>query len=184
MAIIVHVNGPAKIQIDDYTGPGLQSLGYTRDGAEIAEETFRTDVPGDERAGEQGPPVEIQYNGEIHRVRLELTKWDDTPMNIIRANVPAGTAGAPYAVAPTGTLLFANNKFFRLLILGSTIGSGSGEPRNYPCAIPVGQPREVNKGSRFSTQVVEFECHAYPPTGSLAGSPNNLANILWNTTTS
>ncbi len=159
--------------LDDFTGPGLRELGYTREGAEISEETFWLDVPGDERGGEAGPPIEVQSMGQVDRVRLEMTKWDDTIMSLIRANVPAGIAGQPY-VLPPGTLVFSNAKFFRLLILGSTIStfnSGAGEPRNYPCAIPRA-PRELNKGSKFSTQVLEFECHLLP--GQTA---------LWNTVT-
>ena len=162
MGIQAHYAGAALIKFDDYTGPGLQSLGYTRDGAEEEHETFWIDVPGDENGGDAGPPVEIQYVGEIARVRLELTKWDSALIASIEANLPGGTAGLPTALTP-GTLLFTNTKFYRILIDGSV------EPRNFPCSVPRGG-RQLNKGTKFSTYVLEFECYKHPTTG-----------ILWNT---
>lgn len=165
MAVTPHVAGLATIKIDDFTGPGLQTLGYTRDGAEMSEETFWGDVPGDERGGEQGPPIDIQYFGAIARVRLELTKWDSAVQALIEAAVPGGTAGSPMVIDP-GTLIFTAGKHFRLLISTPT------DPRNFLLAIPR-MPRELNKGTKFSTLVTEWECHADPNNG----------NVLWNTTT-
>lgn len=162
MAVVSHVAGLATVKINDGTGPGLQTLGYTRDGVEISEETFWGDIPGDERGGEQGPPVEIQWFGAIARVRCELTKWDDAVATLVRAAIPSNTAGSPYSSSGAGTLVFSGTKYFRLLIASPT------EPRNFIVAIPRSN-NEINKGTKFSTQVFEFECHA------------DSSGVLWNT---
>lgn len=169
MAMTSHAAGKALIMIDDYTGPGLQSLGYTREGAETENETFWIDVPGDENGGDQGPPIEIQWLGEIARVRLELTKWDPAVYALVEGDVPAGAPGVPLTILP-GTLLFANTKFFRLLINcgagGTALADQPFEPRNFPCAVPR-RPRQLNKGTKYSTAVCEFECYKHPTTGIL-----------------
>lgn len=147
MAATVNNAGLASIKID--AGSGLTLLGYTRNGADVSEDAYMTDVPGDENGGDEGPPIEIQIMGETARVRLELTKWDTTVADLIRARVRAATAGTP----PTaGTMLFSGTKYFRLLVHGVAL------PQNFPVAIPRA-PIEINKGTKFATLVIEFECH-------------------------
>lgn len=159
MSATPHVAGAALVKMDDYTGPGLRTLGYTREGAETENEPFFLDIPGDENGGDAGPPIEIQYLGEIARIRLELTKWDSAIYTLIESNVPTGTAGQPGSVTP-GTLLLSGTKFYRICLAAAT------EPRNFPCCIPRGA-RTINKGTKFSTAVIEFECYKHPSTGSL-----------------
>ncbi|HEV3342604.1 MAG TPA: hypothetical protein VG125_19685 [Pirellulales bacterium] len=153
MALAVHVAGlgGVLVQVDDNTGPGLQSLGYTINGAELSEEPFHVDVPGDQNGGERGPPIEIQVVGEVDHVRLEMTNYDEAVLNLVRANIPTATAGQ-FASTNVGQLLFANTKYFRVRL------NGGNEPRTYNRAIPRGA-REINKGSIYSRAVVEFECH-------------------------
>ena len=151
MAMITHVAGPARIEVDDNTGPGLQNLGYTINGADISEEPFHVDVPGDQNGGDRGPPIDIQFVGQVDHVRIEMTLYDETVLNLVRANIPTGTAGTVTS-ASIGTLLFAAAKTFRLHI------NGANEPRLYNRVVPRGA-REINKGSIYSRAVVEFECH-------------------------
>ena len=47
----------------------LETLGYTQNGVQIEEELYTGDVKGDENGGEEGPPIDVQYFGEVHRVR-------------------------------------------------------------------------------------------------------------------
>lgn len=147
MPAAIVVAGAAPVYID--AGAGLELLGYTVNGVDSVAEAFWLDVPGDQNGGDSGPPIDIQNLGEIVRVRLEFSKWDATVAAKIRARVRGGTAGTP----PTpGVLAFAGTLYYRLLINSPTI------PENYPYAIPR-HAQEINRGTRWSRFVAEFECH-------------------------
>lgn len=151
MAITPRVAGACLIRIATLSSASgaLQSLGYTRNYGETRKEAFHLDIPGDERGGDDGPPIDIQYLGEIAIVRLELTKWDDTVANLVRARVDGATAGQP---AAAGSLMFSAALSMRLL-LHSPI-----DPRNFPVAIPR-NPIEIGRGTKYSSLICEFECH-------------------------
>jgi hypothetical protein len=164
MTVAVQVAGKSQIMIAaDNNFTSLIQLGWTRDRCDIAHEGYWLDVPGDERGGESGPPVEIQFLGEIARVRLELSKWDLTQRDIVRSRVRGATVGQP---AATGTLMFAGTNYIRLLI-----NPAVQDPINFPIAIPRGVI-EQNRGSKWSLLVCEFECHM------------NSSGVLYNTATS
>ena len=150
------VTGPANVFIDGY------QLGFTRNGAEIRHEAHFADIPGDENGGDEGPPIEIVHLGEMVRVRLELTKYDATQALNVMARVKGGVAGQPPAA---GTLMFANNKH-RRVTLDTRIGGNSTVPANFPRCI-VREPIELNKGTKFSTLVIEFTAYKDPYTGVL-----------------
>ncbi len=150
MSVTTVVRGLVSVSVDLDSGEGLESLGYTRNGAEITAESFMTDVPGDQNGGDDGPPVEIQYLGEIVRVRLELTKFDTDVAAKVEARLKDGTFGS---VPLPGQLIMAGQQYARLLLATPT------GPRNYLRAIPR-MPIEHNAGTKFTILVVEFECHA------------------------
>lgn len=158
MAIAVNVDGPALIKID--AGAGLEDLGYSINGVEIAPEVFMSDVPGDQNGGDEGPPIDIQYFGEIARVTFELSKWDTVVADKLLARLKGGTTGG---IGTAGTLLAAGSATFRLLILPTS------RPYNFVQAIPRAAI-EINKGTKFSRFRTEMECHA-------------AAGVLWNVTT-
>ena len=165
MVLAVQVPGPALIKIDANQGSSLESLGYTINGADVDQESFMSDVPGDQNGGDEGPPIDIQYLGEIARVRLELSKWDATVAAKVLAIVPTGTAGA---VQTAGTLLFGTaNSYYRLLIVPQT---DTTLVRNFIAAIPR-HVQSINLGTKFARLQLEFECHA-------------VSGVLWNATTS
>lgn len=166
MAISVQNAGAVLVKIDDGAGGGLQSLGYTRNGADTTKEAFFVDVPGDQNGGDEGPPIDIQYMGEIARVRLELTKWDSTVAALVSARVSAATDGQP---ATAGTFMFAQTKYCRLVLDGG--GAFTSLDMNFPLAIPR-MPIELNRGTKFGILVCEFECH------------KNASGVLHNTTVS
>jgi hypothetical protein len=143
MAPGIQVYGPAKISID------AAELGYTRNGADVRSRGYFVDVPGDENGGEQGPPIDIQFMGEVANVRLELTKYDATVADTVLARLKGGAAGVPGAA---GTLMFGGNKEFSLVITGAT------QTMTFARAILRGD-WELNKGTRYSMLVLEFECH-------------------------
>lgn len=141
MAITVQVDGLAVIKVDTGTSNALESLGYTLDGSQITEQTFTHPVHSDEHGGDAGPPVDMQYMGEVHLIRLLLTKWDATVGNKIMP-IYGGTAGTP---GTPGTLMFENA--YRLLI------HTTNRPRNYPRVLFY-EPRELNKGTKHSQWLV------------------------------
>ncbi|WP_321377117.1 hypothetical protein [Trichococcus shcherbakoviae] len=144
MAKTVHVAGPVLVKVAFLSS--LEELGYTRSGVDVRLEPHFLDVPGDEGGGEEGVPIEIEFLGETARIRLELTKYDDTVANKVHARVVGGTAGTP---AAAGTLIFAGAKDMRVCLVGTN------EPMNFPRCVPR-EPTELNKGSKFSTLVFEF----------------------------
>jgi hypothetical protein len=141
--------GPAKISTGTGTSQALEELGYTRQGADIRDQAFFLDVPGDENGGDQGPPIDIQYLGEIAIIRLELTKWDETVAAKVRSRLASGTEGQP---GTAGTFMFQDSKTIRVLVEPTT------GPMNFPRAF-LRREWEINKGTRYSTLVLEFEAH-------------------------
>jgi len=158
---IVQVAGLALIQLaaEGQDSDSLVDLGYTRNGAELSFQGFFLDVPGDENGGDDGPPVDVQFMGETATVRLEFTKYYATLANEVAARLKGGTGGVP---GTAGTLMFGDTKAWRVLI-NATSG-----PINFLRAFPR-NVIELNKGTRFSTLVVEFEAH------------KGAGGVLWNT---
>jgi hypothetical protein len=176
----VNVAGPTIIYLNSNSGGGFSELGFTRDGAMITPESYWAEVKCDDNGGEGGPASEIQYLGETARIRLELTKYDSNNVYQVeyRMNTETGYAGGTLAnsdqavtggqfgqVAYPGTLVFANKFYFALCLQFLSViplGSSSGNPgaathcRIYPRCIPR-HGLEFNKGTKFSTFVVEFE---------------------------
>ena len=160
MAATVLTTGPAVVKLDTGAGNTLEILGYSAEGVSIREEARMIDVPGDENGGSEGPPIEIQYLGEIHYVTMELTKLDVAVLNKINVRVYGNST--PGTTSTPGTLMSSNS--FRLLILSTT------NPRNYLFAIPR-EPIESNRGTKYMRVSMVFECHS-------------SSDVLWNTTTS
>lgn len=151
----VNVDYAVLVKVD--YGSGLTDLGWTANGVDVAHEVFTADVPGDQNGGEQGPPIDIQYFGEINRITLDLTKYDPDVLEAIRARLPGGTPGTP---GTAGHLFLAGTLFMRVVL------SSTNRSRNFPCCIPR-SALEINKGSRFSRARFQFEAHKHPSTGYL-----------------
>lgn len=150
MAVTVNVDGLAAVRVDTGDTNALEDLGYTRDGAEIRFEGHFVDVPGDEKGGENGPPIDVQYMGERAVIRLELTKYDPAVAEKVMARLYGETPGTPGAA---GTLMFSGDKCFRVLI------NTPARPLNFLRCF-AREAIEVNKGTRFSRFIVVFEAHA------------------------
>lgn len=162
MAVTIVVPGLATVKLDTGDANALEILGTTRNGVEITFEGFFLDVPGDENGGDDGPPIDVQYLGETARIRMELTKWDTAIADKITHRERGGTAG----VVPTaGNLQFQGSKSYRLLINTVSV------PFNFPRTI-IRMPIEINRGTKFSTLVIEGEAH------------KNASNVLYDNTNS
>jgi len=149
MALQVEVHGPAEIKTGTGSQDALETFGYTRQGAEVRDQGFWIDVPGDQHGGDAGPPIDIQYLGEICRIRCEMTKWDEDVAAKIRSRLKGGTEGTP---GTPGTLMFQDEKTIRVLI------NTTQRKLNFPRCFIRGE-WEINKGTKFSTLIVEFEAH-------------------------
>lgn len=174
MAAAIVIPGATPISVGTGTANALEMLGYTVNGAEITVEKLMEDVPGDQGGGEGGVPIDIQYFGEIHRIHLELSKWDTAVMAKLEAainvigtltTITAGKSPVP------GSLILANSAYYRLLV---NPPSAATLIRNYPISIPR-DPHVVNVGTKWARLVIDFI--AYP---DLTQSPP----LLWNNTTS
>ena len=162
MAIARRVAGLTTVKIDAGQGAGIESLGYTQDGAEIEFTTFWEDVYGDQNGGTNGPPIDTIDLGQIATVRLLLTSWETTVADKIHAVVPNGTAGT----APTpGTLLFTTSaRNYRVLLDNTNFDF------NFPTCL-IRDTRTFNVGTKHSKLLFVFT--AYHPAGG---------GTLWNTT--
>lgn len=160
MAVAVNVAGLAPVYVD--LGSGLQLLGYTANGVDIATSGYFLDVPGDQNGGDNGPPIEIQYFGETAEIRLDLTKYDPAIAEAIEARLARGTPGQP---APAGSIIFGSGSSMRLAIACAS------RPRNFPRAVPRGAC-QVNKGTRYSRFIVDFVAY------------KSISGVLWNTSVS
>lgn len=151
MAATVHNHGKATIKVNTGTSDALEIVGYTRNGADVSEEGFWIDVPGDENGGDSGDPIDIQYLGEMARVRIELTKFDQAVLSKVMKRLK-DVAKVEGTVATPGTFVFLNSLAFRLVIDSPT------NPKNFLRAVPRA-PTQRNMGTRFTTKVLEFDCY-------------------------
>ena len=167
MAAVIQVPGPCLVKVStggSVSVPTLETLGYTVNGADITHEVMMDDILGDQNGGDSGPPIDIQYYGQIARVRLEMSKWDSAVLHKLLPRVhPDGGAGGLVTVntATVGTLIAGSSSGFRLLLLPTAVAVNGPMvgPMNFLIAIPRG-PMEVNKGSKWARLVLDFECHA------------------------
>jgi hypothetical protein len=170
MAATPQLPGATPVSVGSGTANALELLGYTVSGCEIHAEKLIEDIPGDQGGGEGGIPIEFQIFGEIHRIHLELSKWDaailtklEACINVIGTltTITAGKSPIP------GSFILANNAYFRLLLNPPNMSSLI---RNYPIAIPR-EPHVVNAGTKWARLVMDWV--AYP---DLTTTPP----LLWN----
>lgn len=148
MAAQFHVAGPCEILVGAEGGVTTTSLGYSRNGVDVRIDGYYEDVPCDTDGGDRGPPADVNFMGESATIRLELTKWDSALAESITPRVNGAVAGVP---AGPGVLFGQDGKAFRLIVLPTTPGF------DFKRAIVRGAV-EINKGSRYSTLVLEFQC--------------------------
>ena len=160
MAVAIQVAGPCLVKTDTGSANALESLGYTRDGAQITFDGYMLDVPVDDNGGEAGPPADVQYMGETATIVLNLTKYDSAVIAKVTPRLYGGTDGQ---VGTPGTLFFGDSKSYRLLLATTLL------PYNFVRAI-LRSANEVNKGTKFSEYRLVWTAY------------KNASSVLWNTT--
>ena len=130
------------------SGAIARLLGWSINGVEFEEENFVEEVKGDQNGGDAGPPIEMVEHGDLHRIRMTLSKWDDDVLANIRQPILAGTFQTLGTVYPAGTLIFANLATFRLVL--SQPNYTNGFCRSYSIVKFDREPKTMNMGSRAS----------------------------------
>jgi hypothetical protein len=150
MGIQPNYDGPVLVKVATPASGTLDSMGYTEDGAEVEKQAFQYNVYGDQNGGVDGPPIDVQYMGEIARIRLVFTSFDLTIKAKLDAMVAGATAGTPTV---PGTLQFTESgKTFRVLL------SPTNNPLNFTRCI-LRDAVTHNKGTKHTKYVVTFEAH-------------------------
>ena len=158
MATAISVDGPCNVKVDTGSSNALEQLGYTADGVDVSAEPFNLDVPGDENGGSDGIPIDIQHFGQVHRIRMELTKFDEAvaaKVHNLWNTLGGGTAGTAEHTA--GALYSGSSKGYRVLL------EPTNRPRNYLFCVP--QSFDRVKGSKYTRLIIEWI--AYPVSGVL-----------------
>lgn len=162
MAIAPVVDGAALIRIAVPSSGSLEDLGYTLNGPDTSFNSYFHDIHSDRQGGDEGPPIEVVFMGEIATITLRLVEWEATGLAKVLANrIAAGTQGTP---GTPGTTMFANTKDSRLLINSTT------NPYNFPRVI-FRDAQEINKGTKHSQALI------------VATAYENGAGVLWNAVT-
>lgn len=148
MAKQIQVGGAALVQVAASAGV-LADLGYTINGVEITENIYKGEVPGDENGGEEGPPIDIQYFGEVHTLRMQFSKFDASVLTTIKAGIAGATEGTP---GLSGTLYFQGVKDWKLKIVSTNF------TRTYGRVI-FSEPKEFNTGTKFTRMMIVATCY-------------------------
>ena len=160
MSDIINIAGPAVVKLNSGSAGALQEWGYTEEGVMVREEMLTLNIPGDQNAGSEGNPIDIQDLGRVGHVHLEMSKFDPVVAQqvIAKANTN-GTSPVGQGVSPSpGVLLFSNSLYFRLLILPTN----SAFIRNFLIAVPI-EAYEMNISAKYTRFVSDWICS--PPVG-------------------
>lgn len=169
MAVEIHVPGATLIQVGTGSAAALEDLGYTVNGVDIEEQNFYIDVHGDEHGGDAGPPIDIQWVGQLHILRMTLSKFDKTILDKIRPGLRGKVLGEVLA-ADIGSLIFAGGFSYRVVLNSLT----TAHERDYlQCVFR--DPITANLGTKH--QICQLTAYAYRV--AVPGSGNAR---VWDTT--
>ena len=141
-----------RIAIPGVSGGALMDLGYSEDGVTPDLNAMWADVHGDENGGNEGPPIEVQWLGEIAVVRMTLTKFDVAVATLVSQRTAAAAGGTAGVLDTPGRMMFTENNAMRLLLKTPQ------RPLNFTRAFPRG-PISANKSVKYQKFICEFECH-------------------------
>lgn len=151
MAITVHVNGAARIDITTFTG-GTEQLGYSENGVTINTNIATQDIFTDQFG--QGVPTDVLFLGEQGTVDIELLSWDWAVLNRLLSPIDKVVLNTPGQVATTDYgCLYAKD----VLTYGLKINAVKTGERSYtfPAAFLVDQ-RSLTIGTRESRWSLTF----------------------------
>ena len=160
MAIAVQVFGKTSVK---HAYPGgtaaLVVLGEATDMITPQQRVFFHNVPGDAHGGPQGPPIEVQYLGQMIVAQIQMSQWDSTEANKLTKR----------HLATEGTILDAEIGVLMLLTRSHRFTFvNTSHTLNVPCCI-IREPQEHGRGTKWSEMNITFEGHRAPPTHPKAG---------------
>lgn len=149
MAIQTNIACPVVIKIDTGTANALEQLGYSVNGCDITEQKYEEPIFSDENGGPQGPPVDIIHHGQVDVITFTSVRFD--PAVAAKVQYVRGTT---IGSAPDPcTLLFADGKTYRVLLLGDDTFQ-----RNY-LRVVVDAKRLTRIGAHATEWQVTLTCH-------------------------
>lgn len=151
MALLHRVMGPCIVTFN------AVQLGYSRDGVNIRFEPRYGDIFSDDYGGSGGAPADTQLLGAIGIVTVDFPKYEQSEIHRLTSFEKAGTEGV---LPQLGTLIRQEQEYAALFL------DGKNEDFLFPIAF-ARQPMEVNKGTRFSTWVMGWECWITSPQARL-----------------
>jgi hypothetical protein len=160
MAMQINLTGVVTVKYQLTAGIGnLKEIGQAEDQPTFDVRAFFHNVPGDANGGPQGPPIDVQFLGEIAIVRLAMSKWDPTNFDEIKKRNAVATAGIILGTE-VGTLML-DAKPIRILLSSTT------RPINFPNCL-MREAYSINMGTKYSTAIMQFEAHRVPGSNGLA----------------
>lgn len=145
-----NVAGPVRVYVNTGSGGTLELLGLTLNGVQIEEQDFTSGVPSDEFGGQEGPPSDYQLFGVLHRIDLELGRYDEAVLLKLGQRANPAVSGNPFP----GMLLKCSGKTVRVAL------SGANFYRNYPAAYVLGPIRRAPLGSQFTRAQISLTATA------------------------
>ena len=174
MAPIVQVPGLTTVSIKHHvSGDALVAFGYTINGVEYSEEPFYSEVHGDEHGGDEGPPIDWQFLGQLAFIRMTLTKFEKSIFEACKARIRTlaqnvGNEGTITA-ATIGMLLLGDSEYLGVDIDCAKTTTYS---RGWPTCLCTGAV-EINVGTKAVHAVLEFTAFRDTRAGGTLGIIHN-----------
>jgi len=156
------VAGPCEVWVDTGVDRALEFLGWSVGGISIEEQAYHTPIYSDQNGGDQGPPSDYQLFGHLHRIAMELSKFQDAVLSRLSPRINPATLTSN--VGP-GMLVGCSAATFRLLLKAPAF------IRNYPATVILDPIDIAPVGSQASRARLTFTANVTP------------GGVLWNTTT-
>jgi hypothetical protein len=159
-----HIDGACLVKVEynvNSNTSGLQTLGYTIDGARLSLHQYERPIHGDQNGGNDGPPVDIIIHGWTVDIALAMVDFDFEVLEdlmhhltLSAATTPALPNAASLTPPAPGTLLFGRvggtaQHSVRLVLVTAT------QPLNFlQCMLT--NPHDWNKGTNERVEVLRF----------------------------
>lgn len=137
-----NIAGPLQIWGNTGSSGAVEFLGWTRGGIDIQESSFQQELKSDYSGGEQGPPDDYLWLGEMHMISAEMGRYNpgilakyERRMNASVTNRIPGTligcVGGQFSVLFLSTNFgrLYNNVFITEPVSYSPIGATASFPR-------------------------------------------------------
>lgn len=137
------------------TATVLIPLGTATDTISVSQRPYLKDIHSDRNGGQEGPPSEIQYLGEIINISLALQSWNTAAIAILRRYAVNATRGT-ILQAEVGAMMLKSRSIRLLINTADTV-----DIRNFWCCL-VRDPQELGIGTKWSEMRLNFTAYRPP----------------------